>query len=329
MGRNFSDVTKLNQSYSKKLIHGTVNATVGIDSPKRFIQTYGKNINRVELLRLLEKESKFKLIWYTVFFSFILVFAILYPESYLRLLELGVLMIAIDLASRGKVIGVYIMIVECFLYAYLSYNSGLIGEVIKNICICLPLNIYTIISWTINNKKLKKDSSAQKYKKEDNADIVIKKLNKKMFVISVIFSLFCSVLGYFLLRFGFKQNVSLITSSLVLGFMVTYKILGGARYMESWLFGIVQSTLSLAMWCVTIISGAATVLDLPMIAVTLAVVTNNIYGFIMWKILYRRVAVNGGLILNKKPVSIKRIIKIRRSYKNLIWNRKVDKLKNS
>ena len=329
MAKNIREESSISQNYSKKLIRGTVNATVGIDSPKRFIQAYGKNYNRVELLRILEKESKFKIIWYAVFYAFIFVFAFIFPQSYLRLIELGVLMIAIDLASRGKVVGVYIMIFECFLYAYLSYNSGLIGEVVKNIGICLPLNIYTIISWTINSRKTKKDSAVQKYKAQDNADIVIKKLTKKMLVLSILFSLFAASLGYLLLRFGFKQNVSLITNSLVLGFMITYKILGGARYMESWLFGIVQSALSLLMWCSTVLSGAATVLDLPMIAVTLAVLSNNIYGYSMWKILYRRVAVNGGVILNKSPVSINRIIKIRRKYKHLVWDKQLDITKNS
>jgi len=330
MGRNFAEKKTIKENYSKKLIRGTVNATVGIDSPKRFIETYGKNHNRVELLRILEKESKFKLIWYSVFFTFIFVFAILYPQSYLRLIELAILMLAIDLASRGKIIGFYIMIGECFLYAYLSYNSGLIGEVVKNLAICLPLNIYTIVSWSISMKKSKQNSKNPKYKVQEDADVVIKKLPKKKLVFAVIISFFTAGLGYLLLRFGFKQNVSLITNSLVLGFMITYKVLGGARYMESWLFGIVQSALSLLMWCSTVLSGAATVLDLPMIAVTLAVLSNNIYGYSMWKVLYRRVAVNGGMILNKRPVSIKKIIVLRRKFKKgMIWDKKVDTLKNS
>lgn len=329
MGRNFAEKTTINENYSKKLIRGTVTATVGIDSPKRLIETYGKHSNRIELLRLIERESKFKLIWYLVFFSFILVFGILYPESYLRLIELAVLMISIDLMSRGKIIGLYIGCFECCLYAYISYNSGLIGEVIKNLAICLPLTIYTIISWTINSYKNKKLQATQKYAPQKDADIVIKKLSTKQLIMYIGLAILASVGSYFLLRYVFNQRVSLITGSLVFGFMIIYKILNGARYMQSWLFGIFQSMMSLTMWCSTLISGAVSILDLPMIALMLAVLSNNIYGYSMWKALYRRVAVNGGIILNKRPVSVKKIIKLKRTFKRMSWDKKLDMMKNS
>ena len=318
-----------NNSYSKKLIHGTVHATVGIDSPKRIIELYGRNSNRIELLRILERESKFKLWWYAIFLTFSLVFLCIYPKSYLSILELLILMVGIDLTSRGKIIGVVISIFECVLYAYISWSSGLIGEVIKNLAIAVPLNIYTIISWSINSKKLKQSQRQSKYKKQDSADIVIKKMSPKMLAISCVLTALVVVASYFLLKYGLKQKVSLITSALVFAFMCTYKTLSGARYMESWIFAIIQSCLSLLMWCVTILSGSATITELPMIAVTLACLSNHIYGYTMWKALYRRVAVNGGEILAKRRMSIKKVIKIRRRFKTLYWNKKIDQSKNS
>lgn len=329
VSKNFAEKTNINNAYSKKLIHGTVHATVGIDSSKRMIEQYGKNSNRVELLRILERESKFKLWWYGIFLLFALVFLCIFPQSYLSIIELVVLMVAIDLTSRGKIIGVVITVFECFLYSYISYKSGLIGEIIKNLAIAVPLNIYTIISWTINSKKLKSEAQKIKYKKQESADIVIKKMSKKMFALYCGMTILISIISYFLLRFGLKQKVSLVTSSLVLGFMSTYKVLSGARYMESWIFAIIQSSLSLFMWCITIVSGSATIMELPMIAVTLACLTNHVYGFIMWKALYRRVAVNGGEILVRRKVSIKRVLKIRRRFKTLYWNKQIDETKNS
>jgi len=329
MGRNSVENSTINENYSRKLIRGTVHATVGIDSPKRFIQQYGKNMNRVELLRLLEKESKFKIWWYAIFLSFIVVFACFYPESYLGLIELSVLMVAIDLTSRGKIIGVIVSVFECVLYSWISYQSGLIGEVIKNLAIGVPLNIYTIISWSINAKKNKMLAKQSKYKIKESADIVVKKLSKKMLLVYSGLTILASILSYFLLKYALGQEVSLIPSSLVLGSMLIYKILNGARYMESWFFGILQSALAMFMWIVTMVTGSATILQLPMIAVTIACLSNNIYGFIMWKALYRRVAVNGGELLSKRSMSIKRVIKIRRRFKSLHWNKSVDISKNS
>ena len=325
-GKNFAERTVINDNYSKKLIRGTVHATVGIDSPNAAVKMYGKNINRIELLRLLEKESKFKLVWYLFFLSFALVFTIIFPESYLSNIELVLLMVCIDLASKGKILGLYLSIFEYFLYSYIAFSSGLMGEVIKNLAIGLPLNIYTIISWTKNKKQLQ--SPDNKYKNED-ADIVIKKMKPKHLVLSLFMLVVAAAASYCLLRFGLKQNVTLVLSSFTLGAMLVYKVLNAIRYMESWIFGIVQSGLGLIMWCVTIFSGSMDVMQIPMIAVTLAVVTNNIYGYAMWKALYRRVAINGGTILNRRKVSIKRIIKLKRRFKKLTWDKKIDIAKNS
>ena len=329
MRRNLAEKTTINDNYSRRLIRGTVNATVGIDSPKRLIQTYGKHYNRVELLRIIERESKFKIAWYAIFVTFIIVFACLYPSSYLSLIELAVLMLAIDLTSRGKIIGVVITVFECFLYSYISYQSGLMGEIVKNLAIALPLNIYTIISWTINNKKIKKEQQENKYKHKESADIVIKKMPRKTLIAYIGVAALTSTVSFFILKYLLGQTTSLITGSLVLGFMMIYKILSGARYMEAWIFGIVQSGLSTLMWIVTIFSGSIVIAKLPMIAVTLACLSNQIYAYILWKALYRRVAVNGGILLNKRSVSISRVIKLRRKYKNLHWNKEIDINKNS
>ena len=235
-------------------------------------------------------------------------------------------MVCIDLASKGKILGLYLSIFEYFLYSYIAFSSGLMGEVIKNLAIGLPLNIYTIISWTKNKKQLQ--SPDNKYKNED-ADIVIKKMKPKHLVLSLFMLVVAAAASYCLLRFGLKQNVTLVLSSFTLGAMLVYKVLNALRYMESWIFGIVQSGLGLIMWCVTIFSGTMDVMQIPMIAVTLAVVTNNIYGYAMWKALYRRVAINGGTILNRRKVSIKRIIKLKRRFKKLTWDKKIDIAKNS
>jgi len=49
----------------------------------------------------------------------------------------------------------------------------------------------------------------------------------------------------------------------------------------------------------------------------------------MWKAMYRKVAVNGGEIFAKRPVKIKKIIKLRHVYKKLVWNKEVDVSRNS
>ena len=69
--------------------------------------------------------------------------------------------------------------------------------------------------------------------------------------------------------------------------------------------------------------------DITMICYYLACFTMDIYAYDLWKAMYRKVAINGGVILAQRKVNIKKIIKLRRQFKNLHWNKKIDMAKNS
>ncbi len=308
----------LHQSKTRKLIGGTVAATMGINSPSAFAHMYGKNMNRLELMRMFESQSKFKLVWYSVFVTFALVFLCFVPSSYITVIDLLIVLVNIDLVSRGKVVGIYIGIAECVLYGFICLSSGLYGEVFKMCAISIPINIYSIVSWTKNMRaqKMKKYS-----KSSSDADIEIKKLGGKGLMIAIL-SIFGAIgVSYLALRFVLGQKVSLLLGSCTLGISIVYKILSGARYMESWMFGLVQSSISLCMWMSTILTASGSLTDLPVVASILAVISNNIFGFALWRSIYKKAAVNGATYLAKRPLQIKRIIKLRRRYKNLRWNK--------
>ena len=60
-----------------------------------------------------------------------------------------------------------------------------------------------------------------------------------------------------------------------------------------------------------------------------ACLTDGIYGYILWRGMYRKEKINGGKVLSKRKINIKRVIKLRRMYKNLYWNQSSDIIKNS
>jgi len=129
--RNLKENLNITKNYSRRLISGEVTATAGIRNPENLTMVYGLGANRIEILRALEKQSKFKLIWYITFI--ILGFACLFiePKSWFYVLDLFVILVNIDLVSRGKISGVYIGIAECLMYAYMTFIAGLYGECIK------------------------------------------------------------------------------------------------------------------------------------------------------------------------------------------------------
>ena len=326
--QNLNEQFNISNKYSRKLISGKVTATAGIRNPHNFTMVYGSAANRIEVLRALEKQSKFRLIWYSIFLILGLVCLILEPKCWFYVLDLYVLLFNVDLASQGKISGVYLGIVECFMYVYISLISGLYGEVIKMLVINVPLNIFTIVNWT---KNLKEQKNKPHKNTENNGSVIIRKLNNK----SILWIVPAAIAIYAASFFGLKLlgTSALIFSAGALACTIFNKILNGLRFKESWIFSIMSSIISTGMWLQVMLSTIGTtgisLMELPVILGMIACLINSFYGYSMWKSMYRKIAVNGGKILAIRKVNIKRIIKLRRQFNNLRWNREVDVNKNS
>lgn len=318
------------QNYQRNLIKATVATNVGINNTDKIVQIYGASANRVELLRRLRKYSKFTIVWYITFFLLGLVCFALSPSSWFYVIDLYVVMINIDLVARGKLVGMYIGIFECFLYSFNAMQSGLWGEIIKNLLICVPLNIVSIVNWTKSLRKQK----YERYSSKTEEDIVVRKLSKldifKFSLIGVVVFGGCYVLlRYILPLIGIVQDTALVLGALSLTITIISKILTSKKFMETWILGITGSIICLLMWGESIITGGFDLSQISMIVYYLACFTNDVYAYSLWKSMYRKIAVNGGKILAMRKVNIRRIIKLKRQFRSLHWDKKVDMSKNS
>ena len=328
---NSKDKIDTSSAYTKRLIKGKVTATNGVVGLDSWHTSYGSvGENRIDILRTLEKQSKFKLIWYVLFVTLGIVCLAIAPEGWFNVLDLFIVMINIDLVSRGKVIGIYIGIAECLMYIYICYLSGLYGEIIKMCTINIPLNIIAIISWTKSLKKQKEN----KYSESSNEEtgIVIKKLSKKSYTLIVPVIAILYVGCYFGLKL--LNTNALIFSAGALVFTIFSKILSGFRYKENYIFGLLSYVIQTGMWIDVIITSSLTansidLTNLALMVTTIACITNDIDAYILWKNMYRKIAINGGEVLAKRKVNIKKIIKLRHTYKEFVWNKEIDIAKNS
>lgn len=301
--------TSLSDNYTRHLIRGNVTGNLGINSALRFYAIYGEGVDRMQVIRKLHKENTFRFWWYLIFGLASIICLICEPASWLSVIEIFVLMINIDLVARGKVAGMYLGIVDCIFYIIVSSLSGLWGEVFKMACINIPLNIVAIINWTKNIK-------AQKNGESSNSKIQIRRLNSKGWIICSVGFVVIVVAGYFVL--GWLGTTSLIVSALSLAMGIIYKCLSGQRYLESYLVNIANNIISTILWITTFITTQNPTAIVP-ILMKLASLIDGIYGYILWKGMYREEKVNGGKILSKREINIKRVIKLRRMYKNLYW----------
>lgn len=314
MTKNYTK-NSISQNYTRNLVRGNVTGNLSINSALRFANIYGSE-DRLSVLKKIQKEKIFRFWWYLIFSIAAVVSLFFFPSSYLSVIEVFVLMLNIDLVSRGKVIGIYIGILDCIFYIAICSMSGLWGEVIKMAIINIPLNIVAIVNWT---KNLKKQSGGSEQ------TIEIKKLTKKSYIVCISAFVVSGVAGYFFLKF--LNTTSLIISSVSFAIGIISKVLNGQRYMEAYVVSIIGNIISLALWFSIALSGSA---DAPVqIIMALANLSNGIYSYFLWKDMYRKRKVNGGKLLAKRQVKINRVIKLRRTYKNLYWDKQVDISKNS
>lgn len=319
----------LYQNYQRNLIKATVATNVGINNPERIVKMYGASANRVEILTRLRKYSKFTIFWYITFFLLGLVCLAIDISSWFYVVDLYVVMVNIDLVARGKILGMYVGVFECFLYSFNAIQTGLWGEVIKMLCICVPLNIVSIINWTKSLKKQK----LEKYSSE-NEDIIVKRLSKKEIVKFSFIGLVIAGGCYCLLRFilpliGIQQDTALELGAISLAISIVSKIFTARKNMESWILCIINDIICLMMWAQSIIFGGFDLSQISMIVYYLACFSNDIYAYSLWKSMYRKIAVNGGKILAMRKVNIRRIIKLKRQFRDLHWDKKIDMEKNS
>lgn len=327
-----NDRSEIYQNYQRNLIKATVATNVGINNTERIVKMYGASANRVELLTRLRKYSKFTIVWYITFFLLGLVCFAISPSSWFYVIDLYVVMINIDLVARGKLIGMYIGIFECFLYSFNALQSGLWGEIIKNLAICVPLNIVSIVNWTKSLRRQKYERYSSK--KSEDEDIVVYKLSKLGILKYSILGLFVLAGCYVLLRYilpliGIVQEKALFLGALSLTITIISKILTSKKYMETWILSNSSAIICLLMWGESIITGGFDLSQISMIVYYLACFTNDVYAFSLWKSMYRKIAVNGGKILAMRKVNIRRIIKLKRQFRSLHWDKKVDMNKNS
>ena len=322
--------SEIYQNYQRNLIKATVATNVGINNPERIVKMYGASANRVELLTRLRKYSRFTITWYITFFILGLICLAISPSSWFYVLDLYVVMVNIDLVARGKLAGMYIGIFECFLYSFNAINTGLWGEVIKMLCICVPLNVVSIVNWT---KALRKQKY-EKFSSKEDEDIIVRRLSKLEIVKFSFIGLLVATGCYILLRYilpliNITQDTALELGAISLAISIISKIFTARKNMESWVLCIVNDLICLFMWAQSIIVSGFDISQISMIVYYMACFTNDLYAFSLWKSMYRKIAVNGGKLLAMRKVNIRRIIKLKRQFKSLRWNKKIDMERNS
>ena len=304
------------------LIKGKVTATKGITKTNSITQ-YEVGIRRIDFLRAIRSKSKFDLWWIFIFATLTIAANICIIATgnfaYILLLtniDVILFLMQSNLSTKGVIAALYISIAECVVYAVICFLNGLYGEVIKQFALSIPLNIVGIVSWT---KSIKTNKGTSEFGKQQT--IIVRKMNAKLWVITLLLCAVFCVTAYFIL--GLLNTSQLLLSSFMLTLSVAGKITYILRFTNHWLFGLLSNIITIITWTIIVIGGDLSPLVIAISYVASAI--NCVYGMFMWENMYRKVAVNGSILLQKRNINIKRVVKLKKQMRGTFtWRKAVD-----
>lgn len=193
--------------------------------------------------------------------------------------------------ARAEIIVYPYWIINTITYAYVALESAYYGQVIQNICLLLPIEIIGLISWKKNLEKSKTN------------EIEIRKFTAVNWAIAIITCAIATVIYYYFLAnlgsifhslFGINipNDPDPIMDSLTTMITVWAIILTSMRYIEQWWFWIFCN-IGVVLFIQSIIqtphiTGPALVGDISGALNWIQYGTGAIYGFYLWKKMYRK-----------------------------------------
>ena len=290
-----------------KTIYVQLNPTKGVKTPKEATAISGRFWLIKKLFHVL---SWYELIWYAVFIISGVLCLTLIPFSFTLLttvLSLFIYMFALNFIARGKLIGLFISIFSSLIYITICILTDVWGEVITNVLIYIPMDIWAIYNW----RKLKSDDADPK---KQTLAVTRSCISDWWFYLS--FSLLGTIgLGLFL-RDVLHQTHAFLNSSSIF-FALSGTFLRNNGKIESWYFNLISDGLMVALWIyVSFDIGFSTI---PYALSSLCSMFSSGIGLIVWEKLYKRNLSTTGEYLAKSRKKINNIIVLKRQMQNLKW----------
>lgn len=274
-----------------------------------------RKIKSESLEYLMRKTGKFEFFWYPTFLILGLLCLVLIPiftkmstaDIILLVtcvLNLWLCMTANNLVAKGIRVGLILSCISMLIYVAVSVYQKVWGEVLINILLYIPLGIIGYINWGRGAE-------------EGTVDTVNKMSGVELLkYISMAIGIIASV--WALLKFGLGQEFALFNAVSIAGCIVG-DLARNKRFFETWFFYMMCNIGGIALWgCQIFTTGDGISLAiLPTMISFMATLSNNFNGIYIWNILYNNKHKNGGVFLAKRSVDIRKIVKLKRTYKKM------------
>lgn len=282
----------------------------------------GKAVRKIQtqsLEQLMHRTGIFEFFWYPIFIVLGLLCLTLIP-IFTKMTSIDVLLLVFSVLSlwlgmtgnnfvaKGYRFGLILTCINMVLYVVVSAIQKVWGEVIINTFVYLPLAIYSFFKW--------KQDALKKAEKGARMDDVEKMTGKELLIyILLLLGLTAGV--WAVLNFGLSQAFAIFNAVSIAGCIVG-DIARTKRYIETWFFYMLCNIGGITLWALQIFaSGNVSLAVLPAMISFMATLSNNFNGVYIWSVLYRNTHRNGGVYLAMRPVNIKGVAKLKRTYRKM------------
>lgn len=278
-----------------------------------------RKIKQLSMEQLMYRTGKFEFFWYPIFILLGIACLVLVPIfTKLSNIEMLLLIFSVcsmwlgmtgnNLVAKGYRVGLILTCVNMSLFIVVSAIQKVWGEVIINAVLYIPLAILSFIKWGKSAEK-----RAEKGAKMDD----VQKMDGK--TLSLYLAMFLGLCAgiWALLNFGLHQAFAIFNAISMAGGIVG-DCVRTKRYIETWFFYMVCNIGGILLWAFQIFaSGDISLAILPTMITYMATLSNNFNGVHIWSVLYRNTHKNGAVYLAMRPVNIKSVARIKRTYRKM------------
>lgn len=264
------------------------------------------------MLKSIQKVGWFETIWYPFFIiaslvAFVLITVLEKSFNWIllvALIELIICMVANNLVARGKRYGLLISSVSITMYIVISYLTQVWGEVIINVFLFLPLELYGFFAWK------------KKVDKTDKLDEIVPTSYKRL-TLDIIALVVGSAAIWALLRFVVHQEFAIFNAISIMAFLIG-TLVRNKRYKYFWYFYMIGNAAGALLWI--LVSTNVNLGVVPNALSFFATLSNNFNGLFIWNKLFKETKKTEGVVLSKRKVNIKKVIKLKNTYATMLHN---------
>lgn len=220
----------------------------------------------MRLLKDLKSLNKFEII--LLVFSNIVIFSTHFFLPNANVVSTFASMIGVTslvFIAKGVVLGQILCIIFSIFYGLISLANGYYGEMLTYVCMTLPMNVFSLISWIRHPFK-------------DTNEVEVSSLSIKKILLIFILSLGVTIIFYFVLKA--LNTASLIVSTISI---TTSFIAVSLTFFRSPYYALAYATNDLVLIVLWIIATFKDSSNFTMILCFIIFLVNDIYGFINWK----------------------------------------------